>query len=197
MTIDRTAQLQHWLERMHDGDEAARQELIACAYERLRLLARRIFHDDFPRLRNLHETDSIVHESASRLLNALKEVRPPTVRDFFTFAAAQMRRVLLDMARRPKPPAGLADEQVGQDSTHDPAKIAVWTEFHEKVQQLPDKERAVVDLYLYQGLSQAETARLLELHEKEVSRLWLRARMKLADRVPGWEGLLGGGSDHD
>ena len=78
MSDDRTIQLQQLLERMRNGDESVRTELLGLAYERLRLLARKMFHQDFPRLGNLHETDSILHEAVLRLLRALQEVQPPS-----------------------------------------------------------------------------------------------------------------------
>jgi DNA-directed RNA polymerase specialized sigma24 family protein len=43
----------------------------------------------------------------------------------------------------------------------------------------------VVDLHFYKGLTQAQTARLLGLHEKEVSRRWLRAARQLPAWAPG------------
>ena len=75
--------------------------------------------------------------------------------------------------------------QEGQaDTSEDPSHLAQWSEFHEKVRGLPDDEREVVDLYWYQGLTQAETARVLGVHEKVVSRRWLRARLKLSEWLP-------------
>src|SRR5262249_2047932 len=97
---DRALRLQGLLDRLQRGDDAARQELIASTYERLRLVARKIFHENFPRLDNLHDTDSVLHEAIIRLLQAFQTVQLPTLRDFFTFAAAQMRRVLIDKARQ-------------------------------------------------------------------------------------------------
>src|SRR5262249_36969270 len=147
----------------------------------LRLLARKMFHQDFPRLGNLHETDSILHEAVLRLSRALQEVAPPSVQDFLTFSAAQIRRVLLDMARsqgrRDRKFTELSDRSESPlaarpgpaDTNSDPSQLAQWGEFHEKVRELPDEEREVVDLYWYQGLTQAETARILGVHEKAVS----------------------------
>jgi RNA polymerase sigma-70 factor (ECF subfamily) len=203
MNGDQSTHLQELLDRLRQGDDAARQELVGCAYERLRLLARKIFHGDFPRLKNLHETDSFLHEAVVRLLQALQQVQPPTVADFFTFAAAQVRRVLVDTARR-EDRRGRAAGHGGviqatssqdlcrdelADTAHGPATLAVWAEFHQKVEELPREERDVVDLHWYQGLTQAETARLLGVHEKVVSRRWISARLKLADWVPGLEGF--------
>jgi RNA polymerase sigma factor (sigma-70 family) len=196
MAEDRTKQLQQLLDRMQSGDGAARSELLGLAYERLRLLARKMFHHDFPRLGNLHETDSILHEAVLRLFRALQEVQPRSVHDFLTFSAAQIRRVLLDMARhdnrgqrrinalRAHFGSPLAEHQDLADTSLDPAYLAQWSEFHHKVRELPDEEREVVDLYWYQGLTQAETARVLGVHEKAVSRRWIRARLKLSDWLP-------------
>jgi RNA polymerase sigma factor (TIGR02999 family) len=192
MAEDRTREIQQLLDRVRDGDGAARTELLARAYERLRLLARKMFHQDFPRLGNLHETDSILHEAVLRLSRALRDVPPPSVHDFLTFSAAQIRRVLLDMARaqgrRDRKFTTLSDapDSVAQPggAGADPSHLAQWGEFHERVRELPDEERKVVDLYWYQGLTQAETARLLGVHEKAVSRRWLSARLKLSQWLP-------------
>jgi RNA polymerase sigma factor (TIGR02999 family) len=202
MAGDQTKQLEQLLERMRNGDSAARNELVGLAYERLRLLARKMFHHDFPRLGNLHETDSILHQAVLRLFRALQEVQPPSVHDFLTFSAAQIRRVLQDMARQQdrrgrkmdewnaSGPA-LAAHQDLEDTTLDPSQLAQWSEFHQKVRELPDEEREVVDLYWYQGLTQAETARILGIHEKAVSRRWIRARLKLSEWLPDERPIVG------
>src|SRR5690348_18406961 len=78
----------------------------------------------------------------------------------------------------------LAGNQGLTETTLDPAQLAQWSEFHQKVRELPDEEREVVDLYWYQGLTQAETAHVLGIHEKAVSRRWLRARLKLVEWLP-------------
>jgi RNA polymerase sigma factor (TIGR02999 family) len=204
MNGDETTRLQLLIDRLQQGDDSARQELISCAYERLRLLARKMLHADFPRLQNLHATGSVLDEAALRLLTALKQVSLPTVQEFFRFAAMQMRRVLTDMARHQSRegqgvnPQDRAEEDSSQstppfdeaDTTWDPAQLAIWTEFHEQVGQLPENERGVVDLHWYQGLTQAETAELLGISQAEVSRCWMRARLKLLDYVRGLEQLF-------
>jgi RNA polymerase sigma-70 factor (ECF subfamily) len=198
---DQTTQLQGLLDRMQQGDDAARQELVGLAYERLRRLAKKIFNQDYPRLHHLHGTSSILHEMAIRLLRALQEIRPSTVREFFTLAARHTRWVLLDLARRPDPVVRpVAPPTNGSlesswplepaDTSNDPAKIALWTEFHRAVEGLPQEERDVVDLHWYQGLTQAEAARLLGVSPKQVSLRWISARLKLARQMPGFEGRL-------
>lgn len=190
---DQTSEFRDLFDRMRHGDEAARQELIAGAYEQLHRLVAKIFHESFPRLRNLHETDSVLDEAVLRLLKALQEMKLASAADFFRFSATIIRHTLLDMTRRQKRRKLVAnvnfdggDSEVSSpnepgETTHDPAKLALWTEFHERVDSLPAEEREVVDLCFYQGLTQAEAARVLGIHPREVSRRWTRAVRKLPD----------------
>ena len=71
------------------------------------------------------------------------------------------------------------------DPSDDPARLAAWGEFHERIGSLPDEERAVFDLIWYQGLSQAEAATLLNVSERTVKRRWQAARLKLHEALAG------------
>jgi RNA polymerase sigma factor (sigma-70 family) len=186
MTDDATVRLQGLIDRAAAGDKAARRELLERACDRLRRLAARIFHESFPALERRHELDSVVHETWLRLAQAMETANPPTVVDFFRLAAHKVRQVLLDMADRQRRQA--AREAVGltgaggspPDGTYDPARLAEWTEFHRKVDELPADQRAVFELHHYVGLPQAEVARLLDLHPRKVSYLWIEATDRLA-----------------
>jgi len=68
---------------------------------------------------------------------------------------------------------------------HDPARLAAWGEFHEKIGALPDEEREVFDLLWYQGLSQAEAAELLNVSERTIKRRWQSARLRLYEALQG------------
>jgi len=201
MNDDASVVLQGLIDRVRQGDLAARRELLNRAYNRMRRLASRMLATSFPALRTRHELDSVVHETWLRLLQTLEKTAPPTVADFFRLAAHKIRQVLLDMAERERrlghrEALGLADNsqdgplpQPGQN-TYDPARLAVWTEFHKKVDTLNEAERNVFDLHYYLEIPQAEIARLLELHPRKVSYLWISATEKLADGVDGIEGLF-------
>ncbi len=65
--------------------------------------------------------------------------------------------------------------------TYDPGRLAAWTEFHEQVQALADDKRSVFEMHFYLDLPQAEIARVLALHPRKVSRLWVAATERLAD----------------
>lgn len=190
MTED-TVQLQGLIDRAQAGDRAARQELLSRACDRLRRLAAKIFRESFPALQNRHELDSVVHETWLRLAQAVEAASPPTVVDFFRLAAHKIRQVLLDMVDRHRRQA--AREAVGLtgvggdpvDGTYDPARLAEWTEFHRQVDELPADQRTVFELHHYLGLPQAEVARLLDLHPRKVSYLWIEATDRLAARMDG------------
>ncbi len=188
-------QLQALLDRLREGDEAARDALLERAYERLRRLASTIFRYSFPGLQARHELDSVVNDAWLRLRQALATVHPPTVEDFFRLAAHKIRHVLLDLAERQsrlrrREPQAPADDSAPSsarepsESTYDPARLALWTEFHRRVEGLADDERAVFEMHYYLGLTQAEIARLRGLEPKKVSRLWIAATDKLAEGLP-------------
>jgi RNA polymerase sigma factor (sigma-70 family) len=193
MDDDASLELQGLLDRLRTGDREARRLLLERACERLRRLAGRMLHGSFPELARRHEVDSVVHETWVRLLQALDKTEPPTVADFFRLAAHKFRQVLLDMAqgerrRAQREVIGLSGADVegpapSAAGTYDPARLALWTEFHEKVATLSDQERTVFEMHYYLELPQAEIARVLDLHPRKVSYLWVAATEKLGEEL--------------
>jgi DNA-directed RNA polymerase specialized sigma24 family protein len=57
------------------------------------------------------------------------------------------------------------------------------------VGQLDEAERSVFEMHYYLGLPQAEVAKLLKLHPRKVSYLWIAATERLADVLSLTEGL--------
>jgi hypothetical protein len=142
---DAPTHLQAWIARMNAGDNAAKNELLRYAYERLRGLARTMLRQDFPRLKNWEETDDVLQNAALRLDRALRVVPVASAAAFFRLAASAIRRELLDLARHYQPgrkaavgsasplaessssPPSAADPS---DSTYEPSRLQAWTEFH-------------------------------------------------------------------
>jgi|GEM_PF-2033558 len=201
MSQPATVELQALLNRLREGDKGARRQFLELACGRLRRLAARILYGSFPSLQARHDVDSVVHETWLRLIQALDKADPPTVEDFFRLAAHKIRQVLLDMAdrrRRIEQRETLlgtgsmrlaSPENSSSERTYDAAKLALWTEFHNRVGQLPDAERSVFEMHYYLGLPQAEIATLLKLHPRKVSYLWIAATEELADVLSLTEGL--------
>jgi RNA polymerase sigma-70 factor (ECF subfamily) len=197
---DSTTQIQVRLDRLRAGDESARDELLNIACERLSRLTHKMLQG-YPGVRRWEQTDDIMQSAALRLCRALKEIRPTSVRGFLNLAAVQVRRELIDLARHydgPEGPGRHHLSQGGSDSseaaagppdastdTHDPVRLASWTEFHDTVEALPDVEREVFNLLWYQGLSQSEAATLLGVTERVARHRWRSARLLLHQKLGG------------
>jgi RNA polymerase sigma-70 factor (ECF subfamily) len=197
-----TLHIQACLDRIRGGDAAARGELLSCACERLRNLARKMLKG-YPNVHRWEQTDDVLQNAALRLHRALQQLPVPTALDFFRLAALNIRRELLDLAKHyygPRGPGahhatwGPGDSSTTRsdsglaapaDSSDDPARLAAWGEFHEQIGSLPDEEREVFDLIWYQGLSQAEAAELLNVSERTIKRRWQAARLKLHEALGG------------
>jgi RNA polymerase sigma-70 factor (ECF subfamily) len=189
-------QIQSWLARLQAGDLAARDALLGAAGERLRHLAHRMLQT-YPRVARWEETDDVLQNALLRLYRTLKDVPPQSVADFLRLAALNIRRELRDLARHYYGPQGAGTHHVtlGPDqstppeatgqSSLEPQRLAVWSEFHQHVEDLPEEERTVFDLLWYQGLSQAEAAQVLGVAERTIKRRWQSARIKLHDAMQG------------
>jgi RNA polymerase sigma-70 factor (ECF subfamily) len=199
---DTSFRLKNCLDRLQAGEEAARNELLTNACQRLQRLTRKMFREDDP-LRRLEESDDVFQNAMLRLCRALTAIIPDSVPGFFALAALQIRRELVDLARHY---FGRAHKQETQgpcqtgestitftgdqpDPSHDPARLAAWTEFHEQAGALPEEEKEVFDLVWYQGLTRAEAATVLSVSTKTVQRRWqsacLRLHQVLQGRLPG------------
>jgi RNA polymerase sigma-70 factor (ECF subfamily) len=193
--------IQRWIDRLRDGDDSARAALLDTACARLTRLARKMLKS-YPGIRRWEQTDDILQNALIRLDRALQAGAPPTARDFFRLAAAQVRRELIDLARHYQGPRGLGAHHATQlgrgdsadgvamaadppDTTHDPGRLADWAEFHSAVAALGEADRELFDLLWYQGLTQAEAAALLGVTERTVNSRWLAARVRLGDSLGG------------
>ena len=197
-----TRRLQRLIRGLKAGDEFARGELLNMVSDRLMRLTRRILRD-FPGVARWEQTDDVFQNAAMRLYQALAEVDIQDPQHFFRLASLQIRRELIDLARHYQGPQGLGarhNTQFGGNAepgtpaaldpaemTFDPAKMAQWRDFHQRVQQLPDDEREVFDLLWYHELSQEEAAALLKVNVRTVRRRWRSARLQLHDVVVGME----------
>ncbi len=194
MSQTSTVELQQLIDRIGQGDPAARRDLLERAYQRMQALAGTILQRSFRDMAGRHDADSILSETWLRLVQALDKVHPPTVADFFRLAAHKMRQVLLDLVKAEKrhAHAALAETAGASESptpavpgnqTYDPARLAMWTELHTQAEALGDDERAVFEMHYYLGMPQVDIARVLKFHPRKVSHLWIAATDKLADAV--------------
>lgn len=179
------------LERLRAGDAAAQNELVLRAGDRLEALARRMLRR-FPNVAGHEQTADVLQNGVMRLLRALQRMEPASTRDFFNLAAVQIRRELLDLARkyrRPeRRPGGFGGSGDDDGSALEPAAalerdVEFWAGFHQAVESLPVEEREVVGLIFYHGMDQAEIATLLGVSDRTVRRWWSSACETLREKA--------------
>lgn len=192
--------LQSLIDLANGGDAAAWGELLVHACERLRRLARKMLRG-YPDLRRWEMTDDLLQNALMRLHRTLAEVRPQSVRHFFNLATVQIRRELLDLADHHFGPEGdgakhhtdgqgAADDGDGvlqkeADGAEEPSTLDGWTDFHTRIEALPEHEREVVGLLWYEGLSQEEAAAVLGVSVRTVKRRWASARLLVVQALDG------------
>jgi len=148
----------------------------------------------YPKVHRWEQTDDVFVEAVTRLHRALETVQPESPRHFYNLAASQIRRVLVDLARRYGGPEGLGrhhDTVAGSpdgdtppkyeqaDLSGEPSSLAQWSEFHQQVEAMPREEREVFDLIWYEEMTQQQVAEILGVTARTVRRRWQDARYLL------------------
>jgi RNA polymerase sigma-70 factor (ECF subfamily) len=172
------------------GDPRARETLLAHASDRLLVLTRRMFRGRAG-LQRWEQTDDVFQNAMLRLHRALGETPLENARHFLNLATVQIRRELIDLGRKHFGPHGIGrnhhtDHQPGDERggtlhalASEPADLAEWTEFHRRVEALPDNEREVFDLLYYEGITQDEAASILGCAVRTIRRRWNDAKLRL------------------
>ena len=186
-----TAVVQRYLDDLA-GDSPAEpivRALMDRAVRRLHLLCARLLFRSYPRLTapplNL-QVDELLGAVAERLLKALREVRPRTVRQLFALANQHMRWELNDLARRldGQPAAvDLREELVPSPATSASGLTANGLRMLRAIEALPDDEREAFDLVRIQGLTQVEAGQLLDVSTRTVKRRLSRGLRLLAEQL--------------
>jgi RNA polymerase sigma-70 factor (ECF subfamily) len=187
-----TIAVQQYLDELAEGSssEPVIRALLERAAGRLWQLCAALLHRGYPRLTrpplNL-QADEMLSAVVERLMKALRETRPTNVRQFFGLASQHMRWELNDMARRLDTQPGvveLADELAAAPVSSELGLTPNARRIFEAIDELPDDEREVFELVHIQGLSQAETARVLEISPMTVMRRLNRGLQTLAAKLP-------------
>lgn len=175
------------------GDKPAEpivRALLASAVDRLHLICTAMLFRSYPRLTkpplNL-QADELLSAMVERLLKAMREVHPKTVRQFFALANQHMRWELNDLARRLDKEAcavELRESLVGAQTDSSESQLSTGTHrILEAIEGLPEEEREVFDLVKIQGMSQPEAAEVLGVSAKTVQRRLVRCLTLLTSKV--------------
>jgi RNA polymerase sigma factor (sigma-70 family) len=184
-----TIVIHNLLGRFLAGEAEAKRALVERAYDRLMAVARAQLRN-FPRGRDEEESAAFLGAAYRRISRAMDDVRPAGVREFFGLAAPQIRRVLLDLVRQGNRGVNPRPRLVELDLVGPPAdesgtsRAMLRADVLAAIDRLPAKEREVVDLMFFGGLTLTEIGELFGVHKDTVKRWWASARVKLV-------GLLG------
>lgn len=171
------------LQRVREGEQAARDSLFELAYDSLKGLARSRLRSDG---RGNHlDTTALVHEAYLRFVNS-GELRADDRRAFFAYASSVMRSVIVDSARE-----RLAERRGGdvmqvtlstQIAENIPADDQGILQVHEALIALTEADpRAaqVVEMRYFGGYTEQEIADALDINVRTVARDWEKARLLL------------------
>jgi RNA polymerase sigma-70 factor (ECF subfamily) len=163
--------------------------LLDRAFFRLQRFCATLLHHDYPRLAhpplNL-QTDELLSAVVERLLKALREARPRTVREFFALAGQHMRWELNDLARRLDDRPATVELRAGQlpaPASSDSGLSPDGRRMLDAIDSLPEDEREAFDLVRIQGLTYAEAAELLGVVPKTVQRRLDRGLQLLTEQL--------------
>jgi RNA polymerase sigma factor (TIGR02999 family) len=177
------ASLTQLIQKVGTGDQAARDELFAAAYDELRKLARSRLRDGG---RNTFlDTTALVHESYLKFLGS-SQLHPEDRRAFFAYASRVMRSVIIDAVRERRAERRGGDLVEVTLNTQVAAGLPQGEEeilhVHEALLALEDAEprlARVVEMRYFGGYSELEIGEALGLTERTVRRDWEKARMLL------------------
>jgi RNA polymerase sigma factor (sigma-70 family) len=174
------------------GDSPAEpivRQLLASAVDRLHLICCTLLYRNYPRLTkpplNL-QVEEMLSSVVERLLKAMRQVHPQTVRQFFALANQHMRWELNDLARRldsQVKEAELRDSMIGLADSSGSQLSANAHRILEVIENLPDEEREVFDLVRIQGMTQPQAAEVLGISSKTVQRRLNRGLLTLSENL--------------
>jgi RNA polymerase sigma factor (sigma-70 family) len=179
----------------------ARDEVLSFAIDHMRVVAHRMVRG-FPQVRRWDETDDIVQGASLRLSRALESVDPVDGRHLLGLSALQVRRELVDLARRYRGTESFAHHHETNTDYNGERKVlltdavvdplasdydgaALWSRFHDAAAALNDDDRELFNLVWYLGLNQEQAAHALGCSVRTVARRWDLVKRRLVDELEG------------
>jgi RNA polymerase sigma factor (TIGR02999 family) len=169
------------LNRMQHGDYGAGDEAVGVVYAELRRIASNRMRRERPG-RTL-QTTGLVHEAYLRLMGG----SPITIQNrghFFALASTQMRRLLVEAARRASV-AGervdLDDVRLGTGERH--IDLLLLDESLQELERIDQRSAKVIELRYFGGYTDEQVAETLGISSITVRRDWAYARSWLFKRM--------------
>ena len=162
-------------------------DFLPLVYEELHRLARTYFRRE--RGEHTLQPTALVHEAYMRLLD--QRVPMESRNHFMAVAATQMRRVLLDYARRHNAARRGGDSQkvLLEDTAaicnQQPLDVILLNAALDRLAQLDPQQTRLVELRFFAGLSIEETAEVMGISPATAKRYWSSARAFLHREITG------------
>ncbi len=189
---DDLAALQH-------GDRDALNRLIAACKGQIEHLTRRQLRNH-PEFRDgFNDTDDIVQEASVSLFKALQHLQPESEQHLFNLAAMQVRRRIIDLARKfrgPQSPVALRATNVLRSADGDfvrseqaaaaataPSLLDDWERFHQAVDSLPEKMKTTFSMRFYLAAKPTNIAQTLGCDVRTVRRYWSAAKEEIRRKL--------------
>ncbi len=169
------------------GKRQAVNDLLPLVYDELHRLARSYFRRE--RREHTMQPTALVHEAYIRLVDQRAPLESRG--HFMAVAATQMRRVLLDYARKRRAARrGGDDQKVLLEDTmaiceQRPVDMILLDVALGKLAALDARQAQLVELRFFAGLSVEETADVLGVSPATIKRSWISARAFLHREITG------------
>jgi RNA polymerase sigma factor (TIGR02999 family) len=176
--MDQQGEVTRLLEQFGRGEKDAINKLLPLVYDELHRLARLYFRRE--RGEHTLQPTALVHEAYMRLVD--QRARLESRSHFLAVAATQMRRILLDYARRhhAQRRGGAAQKVILEDTMviaeQRPLEMIALDNALNRLAELDPGQSKLVELRYFGGLSVEETAEVLGVSPATVKRSWNSAR---------------------
>ena len=176
------------LGRARDGDEKARDEVLARVYDELRRVASGLMRRERPD-HTLSPT-AVVHEAVIRLLGEAVFDKAADRSFLFASAARAMREVLIDHARRRAAVRRGSRRRIALDAVVDYFEgqrldVVAVHEALDRLAELDGRQAQVMNLRYFGAMTVAEVATALGVSVTTIEQDWRLARAWLAGRLGG------------
>ncbi len=186
-TLGESGEVTRLLGEIGRGQKEAVNDLLPLVYDELHRLARSYFRRE--RGEHTMQPTALVHEAYIRMVDQRAPLESRG--HFMAVAATQMRRVLLDYARKHRAARrGGDDQKVLLEDTmviceQRPVDMILLDLALEKLAALDGRQSQLVELRFFAGLSVEETAEVMGISPATVKRSWSSARAFLHREITG------------
>jgi RNA polymerase sigma-70 factor, ECF subfamily len=164
---------------LRTGDASAQEKLVPLVYKELRKLAARYMRHERPG--HTLQPTALVHEAYIRL-TGIHSIDWQNRAHFFAVAAQLMRRILIDGARAQQAHKRGGDyvsvtlDEALAASPADSERLIALDEALTRLAELDLRQARIVELRFFAGLTEEETAHVLDISPRTVKRDWRLAK---------------------